>query len=48
MTPDKAPDCSATRVRELLSYAPETGKFFWKVTASNRAPAGSRAGGYDS
>jgi len=32
------------RVRELLSYCPETGVFKWKVTLSNRAKAGSQAG----
>jgi hypothetical protein len=32
------------RVRELLSYFPETGLFKWKVTLSNRAKAGSNAG----
>jgi len=31
-------------VRELLSYCPETGVFKWKVTLSNRAKAGEKAG----
>ena len=31
-------------VRELLSYCPETGAFKWKVTLSNRAKAGEKAG----
>lgn len=32
------------RVRELLSYCPETGLFKWKTTLSNRAKAGEKAG----
>lgn len=32
------------RVRELLAYCPETGRFTWKVSLSNRAAAGSIAG----
>jgi len=32
-------------VRELLTYFPDTGVFRWKKTLSNRAKAGSQAGG---
>jgi hypothetical protein len=35
------------RLRELLSYDPNTGEFRWLKSTSNRAPAGSRAGCYD-
>ena len=35
---------SADRLRELLDYAPDTGTLRWKMTNSNRAPAGSIAG----
>lgn len=30
-------------LRQLLRYEPETGKLFWRVTLSNRAPAGREA-----
>lgn len=32
------------RLLELLNYDTETGAFAWKVSTSNRAPVGSRAG----
>lgn len=32
------------RVRELLEYRPDTGKFTWKCSTSNRAPVGAEAG----
>ena len=35
------------RLRELLSYDPETGHLTWLVTKSNRAPKGSIAGSPD-
>lgn len=35
------------RLRELLTYDPATGYFQWRVTASNRAPAGSMATNVD-
>ena len=35
---------SARRLRKVLSYAPTTGIFRWKVSASSRAPVGAIAG----
>ena len=38
------PMLTAKRLRNILSYAPTTGIFRWKVSASSRAPVGSIAG----
>jgi HNH endonuclease len=38
------PMLTAKRLRKVLSYAPTTGIFRWKVTASSRAPVGAIAG----
>jgi hypothetical protein len=38
------PMLTAKRLREVLSYAPTTGIFRWKVSASSRAPVGAIAG----
>jgi hypothetical protein len=38
---------TAERLRDVLDYNPETGEFRWKVTLSNRAPAGAKAGCFD-
>ena len=38
------PMLTATRLRKVLSYAPTTGIFRWKVSASTRAPVGTIAG----
>ena len=35
---------TAKRLRKVLSYAPTTGIFRWKVNASSRAPVGAIAG----
>ena len=35
---------TAKRLRKVLSYAPTTGIFRWKVSASGRAPVGAIAG----
>ena len=35
---------TANRLRKVLSYAPTTGIFRWKVSASTRAPVGTIAG----
>ena len=35
---------TASRLRKVLSYAPRTGIFRWKVSASTRAPVGTIAG----
>lgn len=37
-------DLSAERLRELLSYSPETGAFAWRVAASPRVSCGKPAG----
>ena len=33
-------------LHQLLTYHRQTGHLYWKVTSSNRAPAGSRAGSF--
>ena len=38
------PMLTANRLRKVLSYAPATGIFRWKVSASTRAPVGTIAG----
>jgi hypothetical protein len=38
------PMLSAKRLRKVLSYAPTTGIFRWKVSASSRSPVGAIAG----
>ena len=38
------PMLTAKRLRKVLSYAPTTGIFRWKVSASGRAPVGAIAG----
>src|SRR4029450_5392941 len=38
------PMLTANRLRKVLSYAPATGLFRWKVSASTRAPVGTIAG----
>ena len=38
------PMLTAKRLRKVLSYAPATGIFRWKVSASSRAPVGAIAG----
>ena len=38
------PMLTANRLRKVLSYAPTTGIFRWKVSASTRAPVGTIAG----
>jgi HNH endonuclease len=38
------PMLTAKRLRDVLSYAPTTGIFRWKVSASSRAPVGAIAG----
>ena len=38
------PMLTPKRLRKVLSYAPTTGIFRWKVSASSRAPVGSIAG----
>ena len=35
---------TAKRLRKVLSYAPTTGIFRWKVIAGSRAPVGAIAG----
>src|SRR5262245_40742197 len=38
------PMLTAKRLRKILSYAPTTGIFRWKVRVSSRAPVGAKAG----
>ena len=38
---------SIERLREALSYSPDTGKFHWKVAAGSRAKPGDEAGSID-
>jgi len=37
-------DLTADRLHDLLDYNPETGVFVWRVTLSNRCPAGTPTG----
>ena len=41
MKPNKTYKLTAERLREVMSYDPETGEFTWLVTLSNRAVAGT-------
>ena len=42
--PKPRTDISLDRLKELLTYDPIEGVFTWRVTNSNRSPAGSKAG----
>lgn len=37
---------SRVRLCKLLHYNPQTGEFTWRISTSNRAPVGARAGCY--
>lgn len=41
---ERAEPLSPSRLQQMLRYYPDTGEFYWLDSASNRAPAGSRAG----
>lgn len=41
-------ELTAQRVRELLTYSPETGIFIWRKRVSSKAPSGAVAGTKDS
>lgn len=40
-------ELTADRLREVLHYDQTTGFFSWRISSSNRAPSGSKAGGLD-
>jgi len=37
-------ELTAEKLRDMLSYDPETGEFFWLIKPSGPTPSGSRAG----